>query len=127
MTVKDAYGLRIIDGLLILLSDNHYVIAIDLEDVFWQIPLEESSRDKTAFYVPGRPLYQFTVIPFGLCQQTMRNLIDKVIPHQLHGWVFVYLEHLLIIFSNPEEKFTRLLEVSEGLKKKNLTINVKVS
>ncbi|XP_036341472.1 uncharacterized protein LOC118750851, partial [Rhagoletis pomonella] len=30
-----------------------------LKRCFWRIPLEEGSRDKTAFTVPNRPLYQF--------------------------------------------------------------------
>jgi len=33
-----------------------------------QIPLESGARDKMAFTVPGRALYQFTVMPVGLRQ-----------------------------------------------------------
>lgn len=128
-TVKDAYGLPIIDGLLSRLSDTHFISAIDLKDAFWQIPLDPNSRDKTAFTVPGRPLYRFTVMPFGLCNapQTMCRLMDKVIPHHLQDRIFVYLDDLLVISATLEEHFALLEEVASRLRKANLTINVEKS
>lgn len=73
--------------------------SLDLKDAFWQIPIEESSRQKTAFTVPGRPLYQFKVMPFGLrnVAQMMSRLMDIVIPHEYHDRIFVHLDDLLII------------------------------
>jgi len=73
-TIKDAY----IEGLLNRLQETYYISAIDLKDAFWQIPLETKNREKTEFTVPGRPLYQFTVMPFGLCNaaQRMCRLMD---------------------------------------------------
>jgi len=62
-TIKDAYPLPHIEGLLSRLQETYYISAVDLKDAFWQIPFESKSREKTAFSVPGRPLYQFTVIP----------------------------------------------------------------
>jgi len=64
-TIKDAYPLPHIEGLLSRLQETYYISAIDLKVAFWQIPFETKSREKTAFTVPGRPLYQFTVMPFG--------------------------------------------------------------
>lgn len=66
VTVKDAYPLPHVEGLLSRIKDTHFISGIDLKDAYWQIPLHEKSREKTAFTVPGRPLYQFKVMPFGL-------------------------------------------------------------
>lgn len=98
-TIKDAYPLPHIEGILSRLQDTKYISAIDLKDAFWQIPLERKSREKTAFTVPGRPLYQFTVMPFGLCNaaQRMCRLMDKAIPAVLRNHVFVYLDDLLVV------------------------------
>lgn len=99
VTKKDAYPLPHIDGILGRLPPARYITGLDLKDAFWQIPLERTSREKTAFTVPGHPLYQFTVMPFGLCNapQTMCRLMDKVIPPDLKETVFVYLDDLLVV------------------------------
>lgn len=60
------------------------------------------SRKKTAFAVPGRPLYQFKVMPLGLSNaaQTMIRTMDQIIPSGLRNQVFVYLDDLLICTSD---------------------------
>lgn len=111
VTIKDAYPILHIEGLLIRLSDTCFISAIDLKDAFWQIPLSQHSREKTAFTVAGRPLYQYTVMPFGLCNSspTMIRLMDLVIPAKLKVRVFVYLDDLLV-FSRTFEEHMILLE-----------------
>lgn len=71
-TKKDAFPSPLIEGVLSRLPDTKYITS-----------LGESSRDKTAFTVIGRPFYLFKVMPFGLCNaaQSMCRLIYKVIPH----------------------------------------------
>jgi len=60
--------------------------------------LEPKSREKPALTVPPRPLYQITVMPFGLCNAAQRTyrLMDKVIPSALCEHVIVYLKELLV-------------------------------
>lgn len=108
------------------LQDTCYISAIDLKDAFWQIPLENGSQEKTAFTVPGRPLYHFRVMPFGLCNapQTMMRLMDRVIPSELREIVFVYLDDLLVFSKNFEDHIVLLKKVAECLAKSGLNINV---
>ena len=129
VTVKDAYPLPIIDGLISRLEKTRFISSVDLKDAFWQIPLDKDSRAKTAFTVPGRPLYQFTVMPFGLSNapQRMCRLMHRVIPHDLHDRLFVYLDDLLIISATLEEHFFLLEKVAQLLRHANLTINVEKS
>lgn len=129
VTVKDAYPIPNIDGLISRLPPVHYISKIDLKDAFWQVELDEESKPKTAFTVPNRPLYQFRRMPFGLCNapQTLCRLMDKVIPYNLKSHVFVYLDDLLVVSQTFEEHLTHLMEVSTNLRKANLTINVEKS
>lgn len=53
VTKKMAYGLPNINGLLSRLEDTYYISCIDLKDAFWQVKLDEESKEKTAFTVPG--------------------------------------------------------------------------
>lgn len=128
-TIKDAYPLPHIDGILSRLQDTRFISAIDLKDAFWQIPLEEKSREKTAFTVPGRPLYQYTVMPFGLCNaaQRMCRLMDKVIPAIMRSNVFVYLDDLLVCSASFDDHLILLEDVARCLTRANLTINVEKS
>lgn len=129
ITKKDAYPLPLIEGLLSRLDQTKYISTLDLKDAFWQIPLDSESREKTAFTIPGRPLYQFRVMPFGLCNapQTLCRLMHKVIPHHLHDRVFVYLDDLLITTASLEEHLSLLSDISNRLSNAGLTINVEKS
>ena len=129
VTKKDAYPIPNIEGLLMRLSNTCFISALDLKDAFWQIPLEEGSKEKTAFTIAGRPLYQFNVMPFGLCNapQTMSRLMDVAIPSELRQRVFVYLDDLLVFSDSFEEHLVLLERVAECFVKAGLTLNVKKS
>lgn len=128
-TVKDAYPIQNIEGILSRLDETHYISSVDLKFAFWQIELEEKSRAYTAFSIPGRPLYQFVVMPFGLCNAAQRlcRLMDKVIPQELKSNVFVYLDDLLVISSDFNRHMELLSRVSECLSNAGLTIGMKKS
>ena len=128
-TVKDAYPLQNIDGILSRLDYTFYISSVDLKFAFWQIGLEEKSKAYTAFTVPGRPLYQFVVMPFGLCNAAQRlcRLMDKVIPQQLKSHVFIYLDDLLVISQDFQTHLKILSKVAKCLSEANLTIGLKKS
>lgn len=115
VTIKDAYPMPLIDSILSRLNETRFISSVDLKDAFWQIELEASARDKTAFTVPGRPLYQFTRMPFGLCNaaQTMCRLMDLAIPSELRGCVFVYIDDLLVVAADLETHLQRLEVVAK--------------
>lgn len=129
LTVKDAYPLQNIDGILSRIDQTHYISSVDLKYAFWQIELEDEAKPYTAFTVPGRPLYQFRVMPFGLCNAAQRlcRLMDKVIPARLKSNVFIYLDDLLIIANDFHTHIKILSEVADCLEKANLTIGLKKS
>lgn len=129
VTTKDAYPTPLIDGIISRLNDTRFISSIDLKDAFWQIELEDDAREKTAFTVPGRPLYQFVRMPFGLCNagQSMCRLMDMVIPSEMRDYIFVYIDDLLIVSADLETHLERLRLVASCLRRANLTINVEKS
>lgn len=100
-----------------------------MKDAFWQIPLDIESREKTAFTVPGRPLYHFKGDRYIISgqNQTLCRLMHKVIPYRLHDRVFVYLDDLLTTSVTFGEHLELLKEVAARLRSVNLTINVEKS
>lgn len=126
VTQKDAYPLPNIDGIFARLPKAQLISKIDLKDAYWQIALEEESKAYTAFTIPGRPLYQFVVMPFGLCSapQTMSRLMDQLIPPDLKHSVFGYLDDLIIVSENFSNHLEVLMRIAAQFRKANLTINV---
>lgn len=125
----DAYPLPYIRQILDQLSNCQFLSSIDLKSAFWQIPLEESSREKTAFTVPGRGLFQFKVMCFGLTSApaTQQRLMDKLFGPEFDGKVFIYLDDIIIISSSFSKHLDLLKRVRERLLSAGLTINLKKS
>lgn len=123
---KDAYPLPSIEGIFARLPKANLITKIDLKDAYWQVGLTEDSKPITAFTVPGRPLYQFTVMPFGLCNapQTMCRLMDDLIPPDLRTSVFGYLDDLVIVSENFEEHLATLARIAQQFRIANLTLNI---
>lgn len=129
VTKKDAYPLHSIEGIFSRLPKANIISKLDLKDAYWQIGLSEESKAITAFTVPGRPLYQFVVMPFGLCNapQTMCRLMDAIIPPDLRNKVFGYLDDLVVVSENFDDHLEILLRLAGQFKKANLTLNVSKS
>lgn len=126
VTKKDAYPLPSIEGIFSRLPKANIITKLDLKDAYWQIPLDDESKPLTAFTVPGKPLYQFTVMPFGLCNapQTMCRLMDDLIPPDLKDRVFGYLDDLIIVSENFVDHLSVLVRISQQFRKANITLNI---
>lgn len=126
VTKRDAYPLPRVDSILSMLRDAKYISSIDLRKAFWQIPLQEDSKEKTAFSVPGRGLFHFKVVPFGFVNsaQCQQRLMDVVFGPKLEPKVFCYLDDIIVTSSSFEEHIEILNEVFLRLKEANLSINL---
>lgn len=128
----DAYAMPYIPQILDSLKEARFLSSIDLASSFWQIPLDEASKEKTSFTVPGRGLFKFEVMPFGLCgasarqQRLMDMLFDNGFASDiLEGLVYVYVDDIVIVSSDLKSHLVLLERVLEKLKFANLTINFK--
>ena len=66
LTVKDAYPLPRIDDSLRLLRNQQWFFTMDLASGYWQVAMSPEAKRKAAF-VTNEGLFQFRVMPFGLC------------------------------------------------------------
>ncbi|XP_072765799.1 uncharacterized protein [Anoplolepis gracilipes] len=74
--IKVSYPLPRIEDILDQLSGNSWFSTLDLKSGYSQVKLRPGDRQKTAFFVENR-LWQFTVMPFGLCQLPSNGLWRK--------------------------------------------------
>ena len=66
LTKKDAYPLPNVNEIFSKLRNARYISTLDLSKAYFQVSFDENSEEYTAFTIPGRGLYQFTRLPFGL-------------------------------------------------------------
>lgn len=126
ITKNDAYPLPRLNSILDKLREARFISSVDLKSAFWQVPLEASSQEKTAFSVLGRGLFEFSVMPFGLnnAAQTQQRLMDAIFGPEMEPNVFVYLDDIIVVNNNFEEHIKTLREVYNRLKNAGLTVNV---
>ena len=77
------YSLPRIDDTLETLAGSQLFSTLDLISGYWQVEVKPEDREKTAF-VTSEGLYEFNVLPFGLCNgpAAFQHLINIL----LAGW-----------------------------------------
>ena len=123
ITVGDAYPLPRIDDTLDALAGNKWFSTIDLQSGYWQVPLTPEASDKSAFNT-GRGLFQFTVMPFGLCNApaTFSRLMDQVLSGL--NWIdcLLYLDDVIIFGKTWDQHLSRLRLVFSRLAEAGLKL-----
>ena len=114
-TVKDAHPLPRIDDLLNALHGAKWFSTLDLKCGYWQVPITEQDKAKTAFRTSSGQLFEFNQVPFGLCNApaTFSRLMDRFLAGLHWETCLFYLDHIIIFSSTWEEHLARLRQVFE--------------
>ena len=85
----DAYLMPRVDDILDRVGQVKYITTLDLAKGYWQVPVAEEDRNKTAF-ITTKGLYRFKMMPFGLCgaPAMFQRMMDEVIwgMKKFTGW-----------------------------------------
>jgi len=98
-----------------------YFLELDLTQGFHQIPLDEESRDKTAFLIPGTngvsSKWRYRTLPQGLSNSpaTFQNLMDLVLRGVQFRFVMSYIDDIIIYSSTFEQHLDHLKQVLDRL------------
>ena len=126
VTEKDSYPLPRIDDTIDALAGVKWFSTLDLKSGYWQVPLDEDAKEKTAFST-GTGLWQFTVMPFGLCNApaTFERLMEQVLSGLPTTVALLYLDDILVPGRTFSQQIEHLRAVFQRLKAARLKLNPK--
>jgi hypothetical protein len=86
-----------IDDPLESLEGAKYFTAFDLASGYWQVPMKQESKKKTAF-ITHEGLYEFNVMPFGLVNATatFQRMMNNIISNLQWQSAMVYLDDIIV-------------------------------
>ena len=123
VTKKDSYPLPRIDDTLEALAGARWFSSLDLKSGYWQVQLHPDDKEKTAFSA-GRGLWQFKVMPFGLCNApaTFERLMEQILTGLPLAVCLVYLDDILVPGRTFEQQIGNLRMVFMRLKEAKLKL-----
>ena len=126
VTKMEIFPLPRIDDSLDMLARSKYFSTLDLASGFWQVKMEPTSREKTAF-VTHSGLYEFDVMPFGLVNapSTFQRLMESVLAGLSGEKCIVYIDDILVPGATWAEHLQNLRMVFERLRSANLKLKSK--
>ena len=125
-TLKDAYPIPRIEDNLDALEGARWFSTLDLASGYWQVRMAEEDKEKTAFGTQSG-LYQFTVMPFGLCNApaTFERLMERLLRGLQWQVAVVYLDDVIVWGRTFEEHHQRLTTVLERFRTAGLKLKPK--
>ena len=99
-TVKDSYPVPRPRDMFDAMEGSKYFSTLDLASGYWQIPLTEEAKKKTAF-VTKDGLFEFTRMPFGLTNApaSFQRLMTMVLAKAYGIYALVYVDDTIIYSS----------------------------
>ena len=123
VTVKDTYPLPRMDDLLGVLHGKKFFTALDLESGYWQIPMAEADKHKTAIITPVG-LYEWNTMPFGLMNApaVFQRAMDYMLAGAKWNHCLVYLDDVLVCSETFEEHLGHLDDVFSRMVRANFKL-----
>ena len=89
--------------------------CMDLKSGFWQVQMDEESRQYTAFTVGSMGVYEFLRMPYGLCNApaTFQHLMQNCLGELNLTYALIYLDDVIVYSKTEEEHLVRLRTVLE--------------
>ena len=95
------------------LSGSQYFSVLDMKSGYYQVELEESHKERTAFTVGPLGFYEYNRLPFGLTNSpaTYQRLVEDILGDYHLRICLIYLDDIIIFSRTYEEHVDRLRKV----------------
>ena len=127
ITTKNAYPLPRIGQTIDALQGAGSFSSLDLASGYWQEPVAEKDRHKTAFCTTEGGLHEFVKMPFGLTNApaTFQRLMNKIFKEDLFKQVLIFLDGLLVYSETLAEHLEHLEKIFLKLRAAGLKLKPK--
>ncbi|CAF4537482.1 unnamed protein product, partial [Didymodactylos carnosus] len=124
VTRKDSFPQPTTEELLSRIGGSKYFTKLDLKSGYFQIPIQEKDKEKTAF-ITQDGLWEFNVLPQGVMNgpPTFQRVLHNLIGNGRWDYVVVYLDDILIFSKNFTDHKRHLSEILSLLTKANFQVN----
>ena len=124
LTVKDSHPLPCICETLESLAGAAHYSTFDLNSGFWQVPMDEESKQYTAFTLGSMGLYECESMPFGLCNvpPTFQRVMQICLGELNLTYCLIYLDDVIVFSEMPEEHLQRMRVVFNRLREHGLKL-----
>lgn len=122
-TVKDSYPLPRMDECLDSLGEARFFSTLDCNAGYWQIPVAEEDRNKTAFTC-HHGAYRCVRLPFGLSNApaTFQRAMDMILAGVKWQTCLIYLDDVIVFSKTAEQHLDHLAEVLDLLAAAGVTL-----
>ena len=109
LTVKDSHPLPHICETLESLTGAAHYSTFDLNSGFWQVPMDEESKQYTAFTLGSMGLYECESMPFRLCNTppTFQRLMQNCLGELNLTYCLTYLDDVIVFSEMPKRASTQ--------------------
>ena len=124
LTVKDSHPLPHICETLESLAGAAHYSTFNLNSGFWQVPMDEESKQYTAFLLGSMGLYECESMPFGLCNTppTFQRLMQNCLGELNLTYCLIYLDDVIVFSETPEEHLQGMRVVFNRLQEHGLKL-----
>ena len=123
-TKKDSYPLpRIQEALESWVGTGHFS-CLDLKSGFWQIKMDEASKQYITFTLGNLGFFECDWMPFGLCNApaTFQQLMQNCMGELNLIYCLIYLDDLIVFLWMAEEHLHQLCVIFDELREYNLKL-----
>ena len=124
-TKKDSYPLPRIQEALESMAGAAHFSTMDFKSGFWQVRMAPELQQYTAFMVGNLGFYEFTRMPFRLCNTPVtifQDLMQNMLGELNLTYCIIYLDDVIVYGCTEEEHLEHLWIVLEHFREFNLKL-----
>ncbi len=117
-TIRDSYQLPRIDESMDALVGSKWFSTMDLKSGYWQVDMEESHKERTAFSVGSLGFWECNTMPFGLTNapSTFQRVLEQCMGDLHLKKCLLYIDDIVVFSKTVSEHFSHIREVLSRLR-----------